>query len=131
MTPEGILAVAIAHYERAEGPPADPHAEEFRRAAIGRAYYAAFTCVRGWLESTGYSLSEDVENYGSTHAQVRKKFYGGRVHIREDLGTLFDMRCRADYEANFKPSATDVQNAINLANQIINKIKKLDQNKPK
>jgi uncharacterized protein (UPF0332 family) len=93
------LSLAQTLYKEAKS---QPQAEARYRAAISRAYYAAFCSARNHLNS--------VERKGilpgaRVHAEVRKTFAEHPNPVRRKIGLqldrLFENRKRADYEDDF------------------------------
>lgn len=121
MTPEGLLHVAV-FLAQASAQPGEEDAAEFRRSAVNRAYYAVFTAARRLLtEHEGFQLSTKEPS----HKQVRDKFNGAdplRRQVYTLLLNLTDLRCRADYEDAFPPSPGEMQQALQWADQALDKI---------
>ena len=115
------LAIDLA---RADGKAVADAGEERLRAAIGRAYYAAFCTARDAVEAaSGRPLDK-----ACIHETVRTKLkdehakLGLTLPVARDLGRLLRelqrLRNRADYEHGAIISG-DVTCALDLASQII------------
>jgi uncharacterized protein (UPF0332 family) len=95
------------------------------RAAISRAYYAAFNVAKQFLEDTD-GIPRDVP---SIHEYVWDQFshdpcsLGLTIYDQGDL--LKEWRVRADYRARATISNGDVTLAIRRATAIINDVKQL------
>jgi hypothetical protein len=95
--------------------------ESHGRAAISRAYYAAFNHAKKYIERTGnYHLPRDGAVHGAVH-DILKRIHVG---LAKDLHMLRLLRTWADYDSFAKLTlAKDVEKALGYAERIIEKLK--------
>jgi uncharacterized protein (UPF0332 family) len=95
-----------------------------QRAAIGRAYYAAFNCAREFAESS-LGFVENANQPNGVHAQLIAHLEGQQVRAHRSAGktlrSLRDLRRRCDYDGTFQETqlAVAVPDAIFSASNII------------
>jgi len=76
-----------------------PAGEEARlRAAVSRAYYAAFCKARNHLLAEGCHLPQDGKVHAAVHSEFRQSAEKRRKQIGLDLQRLRADRNRADYD---------------------------------
>ena len=99
--------------------------EAARHSAVSRAYYAAFSLARQWLEREGTALDAD----GSIHAQVWEAFRSSpddiSYYIGIDGNSLRNYRNLADYESEVANLDKRVRQAIRKAENVINSVGRL------
>ncbi|WP_413509927.1 hypothetical protein [Carnobacterium maltaromaticum] len=91
--------------------------EAKQRTAISRAYYSAYRLMRDKVSIASY------EGRSSSHADVWN--FIGKTNYRScksDGFILKELRQKADYDANMPDLEADCEEALILAEQIINKI---------
>lgn len=99
---------------------ADPR-ESHGRAAISRAYYAAFNHAKKHIERTG---NHQLPREGAVHGAVHDILKGINVGLAKDLNTLRMLRAWADYDSFAKATlAKDIEKALGYAERIIEKLK--------
>jgi len=92
--------------------------EAVARTVIGRAYYAAFLHAREKV-----SISENEKK--GVHWKVREALKKMRKpHISGKLFELFRLREKADYRLNIFVKKEEAEKALQLAQDIINKLVK-------
>ncbi|MEI6042812.1 MAG: hypothetical protein WCS37_00350 [Chloroflexota bacterium] len=106
----------------------NPCSEEAKlRAAISRAYYAAYWKARKYIEDdTSYTPSSGYYK----HQEVKGYFYQRRSHplynlIYLKLMCLYDLRILADYKDSQAVTIKDTQLALNYASEIIKQVSRL------
>ncbi len=101
-----------------------PKAAELR-AAVGRAYYAAYHVTVAFVEGMGFSVAK----LGAGHKQVQDYLWNSgdaeAMQIASKLGSLFSRRVDADYRLN-KPAIENQQTAVSLVAEADDLIKALD-----
>jgi uncharacterized protein (UPF0332 family) len=105
--------------------------ESHHRAAVSRAYYAAFNIARIYVEE----IMQNRINDGNSHESVWKAFGinrpGARTseyRIRETGFKLRDFRVSADYKAGSKQFDRTVLEAIRMARRIVADVRALRGN---
>lgn len=104
--------------------------EARQRAAISRAYYAAFCAAREHLRRKGDAAAEEVI---AAHAAVAKAFKfnfgkdGNYTTIGRLLLTMSEVRKRADYESEFPDLAANVTVIFSNADTVFQKLETLRQ----
>lgn len=106
-----------------------PAGQEARsRAAISRAYYAAFCECRNYLWDSGDS-EEERPRGSKVHQFVKNEFVSSSNVMRQSVGRNLDRlrikRNQADYDDEISnlPKNTDL--SLNLAKQVISNLSKL------
>ncbi len=96
------------------------------RAAISRAYYAAFCKSRNFLRDVDHDL---LSSSASIHQEVQHKFISSRNIIRKSIGLnlsrLRRLRNAADYDDRCISLSKNTMFALNIAESIISDLKKL------
>jgi uncharacterized protein (UPF0332 family) len=120
MTPEKLwVAQLLALCSVAEGA---ANVAELRRAAISRAYYAAFSEARALMRaqhptaSTREPSHQQVIEWLSSSNQQRRK-------MSQFLRRFKDLRCLADYESAWSPSEADVKTALQYAHMMLDELR--------
>lgn len=90
--------------------------EAAERTAIGRSYYAAFLIVRDRLKTNHQvTITKD-----GAHRQVVQALLGINRTVGQEYQRLRKLREAADYDVYYRNSATDVQDALDLCDFVIN-----------
>lgn len=99
----------------------DPR-ESYGRAAISRAYYAAFNHAKKYIEQSG---NDSFPKHGEAHERVPETLKRLRYpDLARHLESLKAQRKWADYQAAAKSNLADqVKMAISYAERIIEKLK--------
>ena len=99
-------------------------AEEDKRTAISRAYYAAFHVCRNYLKRKKlFKLSPNGGQHVSTISSLEANGLNDEADL---LSGLRSLRNKADYDADFKSDInTAVDDALLDAEKLINKIRQL------
>lgn len=95
------------------------------RAALSRAYYAAFNIARDHLRyKEGRTIPAD-----DAHWYIINQFKNSRDKIRVDIGFELDrlrrLRNRADYDSDFVLLPRQTQKAVKDAEKVISKLTRL------
>jgi uncharacterized protein (UPF0332 family) len=106
-----------------------PDKEACYRAAVSRAYYAAFCTTRGYIRKP------DERGYdgGDAHKKVRDHLLSSgdikKRTIANQLKKCHDNRIKADYYDNIRDSTLNLAlQTVTISNNIIVKIKELNNN---
>lgn len=94
--------------------------EAKQRTAISRAYYSAYRLMRDRMTSGSYS------GKSNSHAEIWR-FAGKSSNLKECMSdgfSLKELRQKADYENCMPDLEADCEEAIYLAEEIINKLNK-------
>ena len=109
------------------------HADEAKlRAAISRAYYAAYVTARRYWESMGYRLQDSV----GSHVQVSRAYERRnpvsepdklKAHVGNALRQMHEYRVSADYDDEFAYSGIVqvAESTVILARKTIANVEKL------
>jgi uncharacterized protein (UPF0332 family) len=93
------------------------------RAAISRAYYAAFATARNYLrDREGYSISATGEAHKYVSKQFQQSSDPARILVGEKLHRLRLYRNQADYVDTFPGLSTITIQSIQICEEIISKI---------
>jgi len=84
------------------------------RTSINRAYYSAFHATKIY-----FNLPDDDE---ISHSKLIKKLKYKKFYLGNLLGTLFDIRKNVDYKRNLSFDQKDAENALKMADTIINNL---------
>jgi len=88
--------------------PAGVSAEAAGRAAVSRAYYAAFCCARNYARDyLGFVPLNDTGDHGTLPIYLRKR---RRTKTADSLKQLRDWRNECDYLDDLSPSVTAILN---------------------
>jgi hypothetical protein len=100
----------------------DPR-ESHGRAAISRAYYAAFNHAKKYIERSG---NDTLPKHGAAHEQVPEVLKQLRFPaLASDLESLKRQRTWADYHGYTKPKLSEeVRTAITRAERIIGQLER-------
>ena len=94
------------------------------RSAVSRAYYSAFCQARDRLYSKADrgATMPDRETHGS-HERVWRAYRGRNGTLNARIGSigfrLMNQRRKADYEAEYIPTADEVRSLLQSARQLI------------
>lgn len=100
--------------------------ESRRRAAISRAYYAAYNVAKEFAEMQGVHI--DTYSKGG-HANVWNAYTQDSqlsdtlASLTKDGHRLKRLRVRADYEGDVRVGQSELERGIGQAEKIINKLK--------
>lgn len=121
-----MAAVAADFLTLASGLLADPQAAEaHRRAAINRAYYAAYHAAFIYAEEVGLEV---IRTNTGLHQQLVERFSsGGRRHrvVGDRLASLKRLRADADYKLTQKFSLIDAQKHLSGCVRLIDELARL------
>lgn len=97
------------------------------RAALSRAYYAAFGKARNYLQdNTPFIASSSKDTHWDVINQFLHDSNPARRQIGWDLRYLFNYRKQADYDNDFsRLSAQMVESALDIAERVISRLAKL------
>jgi len=94
--------------------------EAARRSAVSRAYYAAFCHARDYAaRHLGFTPSYDVNDHWRLREHLRSRHETKRTGIASGLDSLRTWRNECDYDAQVSNLASQVTDAIRVAQQII------------
>lgn len=103
----------------------DPNGEAELRAAISRAYYAAFCKSRNHLRDIDH---KQLSTGSDIHKEVQSKFTMSRDTRRKQIGQnlyrLRRLRNKADYDDQFSNVLSATNLALNFAEEIISDLNK-------
>jgi uncharacterized protein (UPF0332 family) len=102
--------------------------EAFARAAISRAYYAAFNMAALFLREKDFD--NRIPTDGTAHFHVKDQFYSHPDKIRQRIGRLLNElstdRRKADYEHRALSDAVPrMKTALRLSKEVIDLLKGL------
>lgn len=107
------------------------------RAAISRAYYAAFQCALEFATDEGYQPSKRSDDHGDVREHFRKtgknsKDSGdsaARTNISSLLQRMCDNRRQADYRANIRNGSAYglASTTIGMAEGVLRDLEKLEE----
>src|SRR5262245_33004263 len=87
-----------------------------QRAAIGRAYYAAFGYAQWYaIEYQGYSPRYDSDDHGRLKRHYRAK----RYRVSQELDRLRDWRNQCDYDSSAADFTTMLASALDSAQYVL------------
>jgi len=113
--------------ELAEQATATPSDEAKKRAAISRAYYAAFCSARNYLRDV--ERDQNIPVGGDVHGYVRNQFKTSKDKVRreigEDLARLVAKRNRADYDDTMERLNGDTYLAISWSQEVLSDLSQL------
>jgi len=101
------------------------------RAAISRAYYAAFQCALEFAEDEGFTPKKSGDDHADVRAYFRNTEKGDtiRTNISNLLKRMCDNRRVADYRANMYNSSaySMAYSTINMAEGLLKELEKLEE----
>lgn len=102
-----------------------PDEEACFRAAISRAYYAAFCTARNRARGEGLILSDDARS----HDVVASYYSNSGIEVREKIGLLLHRlrgrRNRADYEDTMQRPDSVCETSLTDAHQVFDRLNKI------
>ncbi len=109
------------------GQPATVAGEEARlRAAVSRAYYAAFCQARNYLrDKEGHSLPQGSEVHKFVYEKFQKSSDSVRVQIGLNLNRLRIERNKVDYDDTVPGLSKLTHNCIELARRVLQSLSQL------
>lgn len=91
--------------------------EAAERSAVSRAYYSAFCWVRNYAEANlGFQRTRTADDHKYLREHLRRQ---QMVHLASRLNKLRAWRNACDYDDEVSNLAHQVQNAIDLAEKVI------------
>ena len=104
------------------------------RTIINRTYYSSYSIAEAWLFNnhgitilSPKQLKQENKEYISVHSQVRKHLEDlGHKKITSKLFSLQDLRSKADYELYPNLNEDDIEQAIEIMEDIVNKLKNIE-----
>ncbi|GAB4405755.1 MAG: hypothetical protein Kow00123_18080 [Anaerolineales bacterium] len=103
-----------------------PAGEEARlRAAVSRAYYAAFCKARNCLLEEGWDLPRDSKIHAAVHERFATSSYNRRKQIGMDLKRLRADRNKADYDNYVKGLKETALLDIELSRRVLENLRQL------
>lgn len=117
---------SLAQELTGQNPPFPSGQEAKSRAAISRAYYAAFCRSRNYLRDVeGIPISKGA----AVHGQVKREFGNSQDNMRRSVGRNLDRlrekRNKADYDDAMPSLSNDTILSMGLAKQVISGLGKL------